>query len=237
MLLLCWKGVHCLSAAWHLGSVHDRLHVNKQSQRRRSRAQSHNFALQAKRKLSLSATRQPFMVKIALSLFLLFVKLACLCVFSSFIWLITYERASREHAFNASGSAKPEPQQRRKWEGAKVRQMNPSPQTLRSPKIRESLVVTPRSTARSSRSTSSYGRVLAASSRVLAARPEPVYFFVQTFVDFALSLPGHSLWVCLHPRPWIFFLRNDKYGQEMKISSKCPNSVIASPHVKYVKGW
>ena len=33
-----------------------------------------------------------------------------------------------------------------------------------------------------------------------------------------------------------FFLRNDKYGQEMKISSKCPTSAIASPHVKYVKG-
>ena len=26
-------------------------------------------------------------------------------------------------------------------------------------------------------------------------------FFVQTFVDFALSLPGHSLEVCLSPRP------------------------------------
>ena len=39
--------------------------------------------------------------------------------------------------------------------------------------------------------------------------------------------------------PWTmnFFLRNDKYGQEMKISSKCPTSAIASPHVKYVKGW
>ena len=29
-------------------------------------------------------------------------------------------------------------------------------------------------------------------------------FFVQTLVDFALSLPRHSLWVCLRPGPWIF---------------------------------
>ena len=32
-----------------------------------------------------------------------------------------------------------------------------------------------------------------ASSRVLADRSELVYIFVQTFVDFPLSLPGHSL--------------------------------------------
>ena len=41
------------------------------------------------------------------SLCLLFVKLALLCVFSSFIRPITYARASREHAFDAGGSAKP----------------------------------------------------------------------------------------------------------------------------------
>ena len=111
----------------------------------------------------------------------------------------------------------------------------PSPQTVWSPKIRERLVVAPRSTARSCRSLSFYGRVLAASSQELAARSKPVCFFVQSFVDFARSVPGHSLWVCLHPGPWIF-LRNDKYGQEMKTSSKCPTSAIASPHVKYVKG-
>ena len=83
------------------------------------------------------------------SLCLLFVKLALLCVFCSFIRPITYARASREHAFDASGSDKPKPQQRRQWEGANARQKNPSPQTLRSPKIRERVVVTPRSTARS----------------------------------------------------------------------------------------
>ena len=128
------------------------------------------------------------------SVCLLFVKLALVRVFSSFIRPITYTTASREHAFDASSSAKPEPQQRRQCEGANVQQKNPSPQTLRSPKIRERLVGTARSTARSCRSMSCYGRVLAASSRVLAARSEPAYFFfVQTFVDFALSFLGHSL--------------------------------------------
>ena len=124
---------------------------------------------------------------------LLFVKLALLCVFSSFIRPILYTRASREHAFDASGSAKPEPQQRRQWESANVRQKNPSPQTLRSPKIRERPVVTTRSTARSCRSMSSYGRVL-------AARSEPAYFFRSNFCRFrskfawALPLSLSSPW-------------------------------------------
>ena len=41
------------------------------------------------------------------SVCLLFVKLALLCIFSSSIRPITYTRASREHALDASGSAKP----------------------------------------------------------------------------------------------------------------------------------
>ena len=47
------------------------------------------------------------------SVCLLFVKLALLCVVSSSILPVTYTRASREHALDASDSAKPEPQQRR----------------------------------------------------------------------------------------------------------------------------
>ena len=168
---------------------------------------------------------------------LLFVKLALLCDFSSFIRPFRYARASREHAFDASGSTKPKPQQRRQWEGASVLQKNPSPQTLRSPKIRERLVVTARSSARSCRSLSSFGRLLAASSRVLAARSEPVYFFVQTFVEFALSLPGHSVGVCLHPGPWIFFSETTNTDKTWKLVPNARlNSAIDSPHVKYVKG-
>ena len=77
---------------------------------------------------------------------------------------------------------------------------NPSPQTLRSPKIRERLVHTPRSTARSCLSMSSYGQVLAASWRVLAVRWEPVYFLFS-FKPLSISLLGHcdekrSAWTC-----------------------------------------
>ena len=115
-----------------------------------------------------------------------------LCLF--FVYPTYYIRKSQpEHAFDARGSAKPEPQQRRQWEGASVGQKNPSPQTLRSPKIHERLVVTTRSTARSCRSMSSYRRVLAASSRVLAARSEPVYCFRSNLCrfrsKFAWALP------------------------------------------------
>ena len=113
------------------------------------------------------------------SVCLLFVKLARLCAVFSFIRLVTYARASWEHAL--SGSIEPGPHQRRQWEGANVRQKNPSP------KICECLVVMPRSTARSCRSMSSYGRVLAASSRMLAARSEPVYFFFS-FKPLSISL-------------------------------------------------
>ena len=140
----------------------------------------------------------------------------------------TYARASREHSFDASGGAKPKPQQRRQWEGASVRQRNPSQQTLQSPKVRERLVVTAHSTARSCRSMSSY-------RRVFAARSEPVYFFVRIIVDFALSLPGRSLWVCLRPGPWIFSQKR-QIRTRSEISSKCLTSAIDSPHVKYVKG-
>ena len=171
------------------------------------------------------------------SLCLLFVKLALLCVFSSFIRPITYARANREHVFDAGGSTKPETAMR------KCERSTKEPITTNPSIAKDSWASCGYATLNSCRSMSSYGRVLAASwrvfaasSRMLAARSEPVYFFfVQTFVDFALSLPGHSLWVCLQPTPRIFSQKRQN-GQEVKISSKFPTSPIASPHVKYVKG-
>ena len=85
---------------------------------------------------------------------------------------------------------------------------------------------------------SSYERVLAASSRVLAASLEPAYYFRSNFCRFRSKLALALGW----PFEFVFaldhelFLRNDEYGQEVKISSKCPTSAIDSPHVKYVKG-
>ena len=143
VLIRCWKGVHCLSSAWHFRSVPGRLHVNHGLAASPVTCACAQLHTSSERKLSLSATRQPFMVEIAR-----------LCVFSSFIRPSTYARASREHAFDARACAKLELQQWQR-EDANVRLKNPSPQTLRLPKIREHLVVTRRSKARPCRNVSS----------------------------------------------------------------------------------
>ena len=54
-------------------------------------------------------------------------------------------------------------------------------------------------------------------------------FFIQTFVDFALSLPGHSLWVCLHPGPWISFSETTKSDKKYKLAPNAdfPDSFTA----------
>ena len=59
---------------------------------------------------------------------------------------------------------------------------------------------------------------------------------LQTFVNFALSLPGLSPLSLSSSWTMTFFSETTKKGQETKLSSKCPTSAIASPHVKYVKG-
>ena len=66
VLLRCWKGLHCLSAAWHVRSVHGRLHVIK-----RFAASAVTYAISqlrtsSERKLSLLETRPPFTVEIGL---------------------------------------------------------------------------------------------------------------------------------------------------------------------------
>ena len=59
--------------------------------------------------------------------------------------------------------------------------------------------------------------------------------FRSNLCQFRAKFAWDSLWV-FFALDHEFFLRNDKYRQEAKISSKCPTSAIASPHVKYVKG-
>ena len=159
------------------------------------------------------------------SLCLLFVKLALLCVFSSFIRLIIYARASREHAFDASGSANPEPQQRRQWEGAGFdkrthrrkpfdRQRFVSVLWLHHAQLRDLVEVWALT-----------GGCLPPVRECSPPDRNCSFFFVQTCLDFAQSLPGHSLWDGLPPGPWCF-LRSDKHGQEIKINSKCLTSAI-----------
>ena len=67
----------------------------------------------SERKLSLSATRQPFTVEIARLFVFSLSKSLFFVPFFLFIRPITYTRASREHALDACGSSKPELQQRR----------------------------------------------------------------------------------------------------------------------------
>ena len=186
------------------------------------------------------------------SLYLRFVKLRLLCVFSSFIQPIIYARASQEHVFDAGGSAKPKAQQRRQWEGANVRQKSPSPQTLRSPK---------NSWASCCYATldcailSKYGLLRASTRRQLVSvrcQIETSLFFRSNisfdlswldFIELAerldlcrfrskFALAGHlSL-----SSPWFSETTNtDKKIIEVKISSKSSTSAIASPHVKCVK--
>ena len=108
VLIRCWKDVHFLSAAWHFRSVHGRLHVNKRFAASAVTCTILQLRTSSEKKTKFVGNKTVIYGRNRSSLCLIFVKLARLCVFSSFIRPITYERASREHAFDASGNAKPE---------------------------------------------------------------------------------------------------------------------------------
>ena len=189
-----------LTAAWHFRSVQGRLHVNNPFASSAVTCTMSQLRTSSERKLSLSATRQPFTVEIAL-----------LFVFSlsNSLFFVSFLRLSDlSHTQEQAGSmpwmqaVAPSPSHNRDG-SEKVRTFDKRThrhKPLRSPKIHERLVVTTRSTARSCRSMSSYGWVLAASSRVLAARSEPAYFFRSNFCRFrskfarALPLSLSSPW-------------------------------------------
>ena len=171
------------------------------------------------------------------SLCLLFVKLALLFVFSSFIRRrpIPYARASRKLAFDASGSAKPEPQLRRAVRRCECLAKEPS--------------VTNPSIAKDSQGSCGYATVNCAIFlkyellRVSAGRQfVSVRRQIGTGIFFGSNLCGlrskfaWALPLSLSSSGTNIFLKNDKYGGEVKISSKCPTASIASSHVKYVKG-
>ena len=197
VLLRCWKGVHCLSAAWHFRSVHGWLHVNNRFAASRSRAPSHNSYFK-RRKLSLSATRQPFTVEIAL----LFVfSLSNSLFFVSFLRL-SYLSHMQEKAGSMPLMQAVAPSPSHNRDGSeKVRTFDKrthrhkpfdlqrfvSVLWLRHALLRDLV------------------EVWALTGKCSPPDRNRSIFFVQTFVDFALSLPGHSLWVCLRPGPWIFF--------------------------------
>ena len=144
----------------------------------------------SEKKLSLWATRQPFTVEI--TLLYVFSLSNSLFFVSFFMYPTDHICKSKPGACirRSTQAVAPSPSHNRDGsENFRVRtfykRTHHHAQTVRSPKIRERLVVMPRSTARSCRSMSSYGRVLATSWRVLAARLEPVYFFRSNLCRFS----------------------------------------------------
>ena len=184
-----------LSAAWHVQNPFASTAVTcTMSQLRTS----------SERKLSLSATRQPFTVEIALlfvfslSNSLFFVSFLCLSDLShtqeqagSMPWMqaVAPSRAATETAVRRCERSTKEP-------------------IATSPSISKDLWASCGSGTLNCAILSKYELLRASARRQFASARRQIgtglFFFVQTFVDFALSLPGHSLWVCLRPGPWIF---------------------------------
>ena len=211
---------HCmrawLSAAWHFRSVHGRLHVNNPFASSAVTCTMSQLRTSSERKLSLSATRQPFTIEIAL-----------LFVFSlsNSLFFVSFLRLSDlSHTQEQAGSmpwmqaVAPSPSHNRDG-SEKVRTFDKrthrhkpfdlqrfvSVLWLRHTQLRDLVEV--------------WALTGECSPPVRGCSPpdrnRPI-FFVQTFVDFALSLPGHSLWVCLRPGPWII-------SQKRRIQTRSEN--------------
>ena len=241
---LCASAVsvsHCmrawLSTAWHFRSVHGRLHVNNPFASSAVTCTMSQLRTSSERKLNLSATRQPAIYRRNRSS-------VCLLRLSNSLFFVSFLRLSDlSHTQEQAGSmpwmkaATPSPSHNR--DGTeKVRTFDKRTHRHELSDLQRFVSVLWLRHAQLRDLVEVWALTGECSPPVRECSPpdrnRPI-FFVQTFVDFALSLPVHSLWVCLRPGPWIF-LRKDEYGQEVKISSKCPTSATASPHVKYVKG-
>ena len=189
----------------------------------------------SERKLSLSATRQPFTVEIAL-----------LFVFSlsNSLFFVSFLRLSDlSHTQEQAGSMP--------WiQAVATSRATTETAVRRCERSTKEPIATNPSISKDSRASCGYDtlncailskyELLRASARrqVASARRQ-----IGTGLFFSFKPLSISLQVCLGTSfefvfalDHEFFLRNDEYGQEVKIISKCPTSAIASPHVKYVKG-
>ena len=231
----CWKGVHCLSAVWYFRSVHGRLHVNNRFAASAVTCAISQLCTSSKRKLSLSATRQPFTVEIAL---LYVFSLSHLLFSLSFLRL--YDRSHMQEQAGSmplTQAVAPSPSHNRDG-SEKVRMFDKRP-IATNPTIAKDLWASCGYATLNCAILSKYEQFASARRQFVSARRQigtGLYFFRSNLCrfrsKFAWALPlSLSL-------PWTmnFFLRNEKYGQEVKISSKCPTSAITLPHVKYVKG-
>ena len=199
---------HCmrawLSAAWHFRSVHDQLHVNNRFASSAVTCTMSQLRTSSERKLSLSATRQPFTVEIAL----LFVfSLSNSLFFVSFLRLSDLSH-TQEQAENMPWMQAVAPSPSNKRDGSeKVRTFDKRTHRHKPFDLQRFVSVLWLRHAQLHDLAEVWDLTGECSPPVRECSPpdrnRPI-FFVQTFVDFALSLPGHSLWVCLRPGPWIF---------------------------------
>ena len=188
-----------LSASWPFRSVHGRLHVNNRFAASAVRCATSQLRTSSERKLSLSAKRQPFTAEIAL---LYVLSLSNSLFFVSFLRL-----SDRSHMQEQAGSMH------------STQAVTPSPNHNRdgSEKVRTFDKITHRHKPFDRqrfvsvlwlRHAQLCGLVEVWALTGECSPPDRTrsffFFFVQTFIDFALSLPWHSLRVCLHPGPWIF---------------------------------
>ena len=206
---VCWSGLislHCkASAAWHVRSVHGRLYVNNRFAASVVTCAFSQLRTSSERESKFVGNKTAIYSWNRSSVCLLFVKLALLCVFSSFIRPITKARASWEHAFDD------------KWQ----RQARDTAETAvrRCERSTKEPIATNRSIAKDSWASCGYAKlncVILSKYELLRASAcrqftsarcqiETGLFFRSNLCPiFAQSLPGHSLGVCLPPGPWIF---------------------------------
>ena len=202
VLLRCWKGLHCLSAAWHVRSVHGRWHVNNRFTASTVTSTISQLRTSSERKLSLSATRQPFMVEIALPYVF---SLSNSLVFVSFLCLSNLSHRQEQGGSMSSMQVVEQSPGHTRDGSEKVRTFDK--RTLRHKLFdRQRFVSVSWLRHAQLRNLVEVWALMgdfAASSRVLAARSKPVYFFRSNLCRFlskfawALPLSLSSPWTMI----------------------------------------
>ena len=237
VLLRCWKGLHCLNAVWHVRFVHGRSHVNNGFAASAVMCAISQVRTSSERKLSLSATRPPFTVQIA---FLYVFSLSHSLVFVSFLRLSDLShRQEQGRSMPSTQAVEPSPGHSRDIDGSeKVRTFDKRTHRHKLFDRQRFVSVLWLRHAQMLNLVEVWALTSECSSPVRECSPPDRNWSVFSFKPLSISL-----FVCLGtPFEFVFtldhefFLRNDKYGQEMKLSSKSSTSAIASPHVKFVKG-
>ena len=186
-------------------SVHGRLHVNMRFAASAVTCKISKRRTSSERKLSLSATRPPFTVEIAL---LYVFSLSNSLVFVCFFVYPTYHIGKSKAGACLTQAVAPSPGQSRD-SSEKVRTFDE--RTHRHKPFARERFVSVLWLCQAHDQLRDLVEVWALMGMCsppvrdwLPPDRNGLFFFFQTFVDFALSLPGNSIWICLHLGPWIF---------------------------------